>query len=551
MLVAGIHSSSAEALITAQDYAVDSDVVLESALREIKSAPRDTVNVIGDSLKYASDETVTAAKGVAAVFKGSPHEKAQRAGELAVEDAWLTSDEILFRSYKVSDDVGHDLMQGADVPEGEAADVSAFFTGMNLPKGASVIYRPEFNKLFVRQTMENMLLIEDTLADSHNASRELLGHQIEIETKFVEVSQSTLNELGFNWSFDGKGPNGVGSANIFENLTLPPQDLLALGLRSATGALGANATAGSLLAQKTAGSLRWSLIINALEQAEDSDVLSAPSIVTRDGNTATIMVGEDRMVPKRFGTSTRNSAVYVEHSDWEQQLMGVTLQVRPELRAEGLIDLDLKPKVIDLIGYDNYQISPADGLNPDGSPRPAAMWPIQNNRLDISGKQGRYPIVSNAGRALGGVYDGIVKTLDDTWGNGGDPNMITNYVGQLGTANQSYQVGSGYFDTFRELDKDEMIQIPALNGQLPYFRLREMQTRVTVEDGSTVGMGGLIYDKLETYRDKVPVLGSIPLIGRLFRSEGEKSIKRNLMIFVTATQVDINGRKASDLALNQ
>jgi general secretion pathway protein D len=61
-------------------------------------------------------------------------------------------------------------------------------------------------------------------------------------------------------------------------------------------------------------------------------------------------------------------------------------------------------------------------------------------------------------------------------------------------------------------------------------------------------MGGLIYDKLETYKDKVPVLGSIPLIGRLFRSEGERSVKRNLMIFVTATQVDVNGRRSSDVA---
>jgi general secretion pathway protein D len=88
-------------------------------------------------------------------------------------------------------------------------------------------------------------------------------------------------------------------------------------------------------------------------------------------------------------------------------------------------------------------------------------------------------------------------------------------------------------------------------ASLPYYRLREITTEVTVADGSTVGMGGLIYDKLETYKDKVPVLGSIPLIGRLFRSEGEKSVKRNLMIFVTATQVDVNGRKASDLALNK
>jgi general secretion pathway protein D len=78
-----------------------------------------------------------------------------------------------------------------------------------------------------------------------------------------------------------------------------------------------------------------------------------------------------------------------------------------------------------------------------------------------------------------------------------------------------------------------------------------MTTLVTVADGSTVGMGGLIYDKMETYKDKVPVLGSIPLIGRLFRSEGEKTIKRNLMIFVTATEVDVNGRRSADLAMKK
>jgi general secretion pathway protein D len=88
-----------------------------------------------------------------------------------------------------------------------------------------------------------------------------------------------------------------------------------------------------------------------------------------------------------------------------------------------------------------------------------------------------------------------------------------------------------------------------LEASLPYFRIREMETQVTVADGSTVGMGGLIYDKLETFRDKVPVLGSIPFLGRLFRSEGEKSVKRNLMIFVTATQVDVDGRRSSDIAL--
>lgn len=41
--------------------------------------------------------------------------------------------------------------------------------------------------------------------------------------------------------------------------------------------------------------------------------------------------------------------------------------------------------------------------------------------------------------------------------------------------------------------------------------------------------------------DKVPVLGSVPLIGRLFRSQGESTQKRNLLIFVTANLVSPGG----------
>lgn len=556
LLAAGIHSSPAETIITAQDYAVDSDVVLESAVKEIKSVPRDTVNVVGDTLKFATDETVTAAKGVAAAFRGkSPHEKAQRAGELAVEDAWLDADEILFRSYKLSDQVAEELMQGADIPEGEAVEVSAFFAGLDQPKGTSVYLRPDFNKLFVRQTMENVLLIEDTLAEQHSASRELMGHQVEIQTKFVEVSQSTLNELGFDWTFNSKYG---GAANIFENLTLPAgTDLLTQGLRTAGNIAGGKSAAfgaavadsDTLTLSKTAGSLRWDLVINALEQAEDSDVLSAPSIVTRDGNTATIMVGEDRMVPQSFSADSQNSSVYIEHTDWEQELMGVTLEVTPELRSGDLIDLELKPKVIDLIGYDNYQVTPTD----NNGNEPARMWPIGGGRLNISRQNGRFPIVTETmdgvQNSVANLYNSIITAATGgTVTNVNDAGGITSSGGFSGSAEGPQEA---YWEQSRRWDEEELIQLPSLNGQLPYFRLREMETQVTVADGSTVGMGGLIYDKLETYRDKVPVLGSIPFVGRLFRSEGEKSIKRNLMIFVTATQVDINGRKASELALKQ
>lgn len=83
-------------------------------------------------------------------------------------------------------------------------------------------------------------------------------------------------------------------------------------------------------------------------------------------------------------------------------------------------------------------------------------------------------------------------------------------------------------------------------ARLPVFKRREIQTEISVANGATIGMGGLISEKVESFEDRVPMLGSIPLVGRLFRSEGQRSVKRNLMIFVTATRVEPNGRMVSE-----
>lgn len=75
----------------------------------------------------------------------------------------------------------------------------------------------------------------------------------------------------------------------------------------------------------------------------------------------------------------------------------------------------------------------------------------------------------------------------------------------------------------------------------PIFAVRELTTRVTLWDGATLVMGGLTREDVKKVKDKVPVLGSIPIIGRLFRSEGESTQKRNLLIFVTANLVNPGG----------
>jgi general secretion pathway protein D len=75
----------------------------------------------------------------------------------------------------------------------------------------------------------------------------------------------------------------------------------------------------------------------------------------------------------------------------------------------------------------------------------------------------------------------------------------------------------------------------------PIFAVREVTTRVTIWDGATLVMGGLTREDVKQVSDKVPVLGNLPGVGRLFRSKGESSQKRNLLIFVTANLVTPGG----------
>lgn len=61
---------------------------------------------------------------------------------------------------------------------------------------------------------------------------------------------------------------------------------------------------------------------------------------------------------------------------------------------------------------------------------------------------------------------------------------------------------------------------------------REIKTTVLADDGETIVLGGLTRDDYQINKSKVPLLGDIPYIGRLFSSESERRIKRNLLVFL-------------------
>jgi general secretion pathway protein D len=76
---------------------------------------------------------------------------------------------------------------------------------------------------------------------------------------------------------------------------------------------------------------------------------------------------------------------------------------------------------------------------------------------------------------------------------------------------------------------------------VPIFTKKSLQSRVRLIDGETVGMGGLISDTVQLVDDKVPMLGDIPMLGRLFRSEASQKIKSNLVIFCTIRIINPDG----------
>lgn len=67
----------------------------------------------------------------------------------------------------------------------------------------------------------------------------------------------------------------------------------------------------------------------------------------------------------------------------------------------------------------------------------------------------------------------------------------------------------------------------------PIFSIRQVTTNVTLYDGQTVVLGGLMREDIQKIYNKVPILGSLPLFGNFFRASSEQKVKQNLMIFVT------------------
>jgi len=384
------------------------------------------------------------------------------------------------------------------------------------PAGAFAQYVPAGSKLFVRNTQNNLDLI-DTLVD---AAMGVQPTQVEIESKFLEITQNNLKELGFNWlvgplSIGGgvygsggtPGPGGQGAyaTGTISGDTYPfgtiGQDPLTGGLRSGMGtspnaAVTANSIDALLAGISPSSAIaaapgilgiggiftnpQFQVVIRALNQKKGVDLMSAPKVTTKSGNKAVIKVVRNFPYPTEFSapqapTATTGTSVSTTanrtgfYSDslltpttptaFEKRDLGVTLEVEPVVGPDNYtIDLNLSPEVVEFDGFINY-----------GSPIVGPSFNLSTFTI--------------------GTYD-----------------ITANVINQ------------------------------------PIFAVRKVTTSVSIWDGQTVALGGLIREDVQKTQDKVPILGDIPLAGRLFRSDVDQKIKRNLIIFVTVRLMDAEGK---------
>ncbi|PYI44436.1 MAG: hypothetical protein DMC57_02740 [Verrucomicrobia bacterium] len=72
----------------------------------------------------------------------------------------------------------------------------------------------------------------------------------------------------------------------------------------------------------------------------------------------------------------------------------------------------------------------------------------------------------------------------------------------------------------------------------PIIDTRTLESNVLIRSGDTLAIGGLLQDEVGKARNKVPLLGDVPVLGYLFQERLNNRVKRNLLVFVTPTIIN-------------
>jgi general secretion pathway protein D len=391
---------------------------------------------------------------------------------------------------------------------GESDAIKRFLSAAGVPfenvPGSNLVY--DGSGILVTQTNRNIERIRNILARYNDV------RQVEIEAKFMDVQEGALEELGVQWS---AARNTAGGSLTFGSANSANPASQAFTLRNLNTASSSGVS------------------------SNNSGLIRTTTPVDNDGDG---VIDGTRPDTISIGAGLPNIPGSVDTGAGLGDLLGLTgavigdFDVSASLRALSLrsgSDLLSAPKVTVLSG-NRATITVAQEL----------LYPQSYGETQSevsSGNTGGAAISITAGTPQDftkrnvGVELAVTPTVEeDEYSISLELNpRVTEFEGFVEYGGQSAALTSSGFTS-------NVVTLPSGFYQ-PIFSSREINTRVTVWDGATLVMGGLTREETRRVSDKIPVLGDIPFLGRAFKSKGEATSKRNLLIFVTANLVSPGG----------
>jgi Flp pilus assembly secretin CpaC/tetratricopeptide (TPR) repeat protein len=369
----------------------------------------------------------------------------------------------------------------------QAAVRQFFFTmGIDLNPPKSIFFNDREGSLVVRATLQDLDTIETAVQVLNIAPPE-----INIKSKFVEVAQNDTRSLGFDW-FLGNiviGGKAVASGGTQPSLNGSPSTGNPQGFFPGT-------SPGTAIAPSASDQL----ITSGLRNSLNAPAIGTITGILTDPQFRVVM----HALEQRDGSDLLSEASVTTLSGRQTEIQVVDLQTI-------------------VIGTSLNQTSGGGG-GQFGATAPGVIGSTVNyptETLPFGPTLDLIPYVSADGYT---IQMTIIPSLTEFLGYD-DP-------GQFVPQAQSASSGQGG------------VAVP-ITAQLPLprFRVRQVTTSAIVWDGQTVVLGGLIAENVTKVKDKIPMLGDLPIVGRLFRSESSQTKKKNLMIFVTPTIIDPAGNR--------
>ncbi|MEC7882477.1 MAG: hypothetical protein VYB35_06175, partial [Verrucomicrobiota bacterium] len=444
------------------------------------------------------------------------------------------------------------------------------------PNNKALFFNDRLGLLFVRATRPELDLVEDAIKVLNAKTP-----QVQIEAKFTEFSQNDSKAIGFDWIlgnwvlgggkvgvsagsapsyndgkggiFPGVGPEGGatdpsaaggagstvgaggagglggagGAAGGQGNATygyaptvmLPSETdgLLTGGLRQQVGKNPSIPTLGTVTGILTDPQFR--MIIRAIEQRDGVDLLSAPRAVTLSGRQTQITVTDLKSIASS-GTGSGGTPIEVP------QISVVSSMGGGSFGGGGMGGGGMG-------GMGGGMGGMGGGMGGGGFGGGQGGGASLGGLLGGAGFGSAAQNYQTSTMPFGTTLDVIPYVASD----GYTVHLtvipkITEFLGYEEAPFQN-QVIAGVGNTV-----SQALQQPLA---LPSIRVRYITSSVHVWDGQTLVLGGLIAENVVKVKDKVPMLGDLPFVGRLFRSERSNTEKKNLMIFVSPRIIDPAG----------